>query len=186
MRDSQTQSRRSSGVNVKRFLAERRSTPIWCQRARFSNARAARERKTEDRAARSVARKMSLGRENYQSSIIPTLSDRSGFRETQVGALIACVAVGLILTPVARRYQMPFAAIGFASVVSMMPGVFLFRMASGLVQLTNGSNATLELLGATMADGMIAVTIILAMSFGVVVPKVVIDRLGDGATQSRH
>jgi uncharacterized membrane protein YjjB (DUF3815 family) len=81
---------------------------------------------------------------------------------------------------------MPFAAIGFASVVSMMPGVFLFRMASGLVQLTNGSNATLELLGATMADGMIAVTIILAMSFGVVVPKVVIDRLGDGATQSRH
>lgn len=94
------------------------------------------------------------------------------------GALVASLLVGLLLTPVARRFRMPFAAIGFASVVSMMPGVFLFRMASGLVQLGNSANTTLPLLGATIADGMIALTIILAMSFGVVVPKIVIDRIG--------
>jgi hypothetical protein len=58
-------------------------------------------------------------------------------------------------------------------------------MASGLVQLTTSSNTTLELLGATIADGMIAITIILAMSFGLIVPKIVIDRLFDGVARSK-
>lgn len=97
------------------------------------------------------------------------------------GAFVACLMVGLILTPVAHRRHMPFAAIGFASVVSMIPGVFLFRMSSGLVGLANSGNANLQLLGATVADGMIAFTIILAMSFGVTVPKLVIDRLTNSA-----
>ena len=79
---------------------------------------------------------------------------------------------------------MPFAAIGFALVVSMMPGVFLFRMSSGLLQLVDSGNVTLQLLGATVADGMIAVTIILAMSLGVTVPKFVIDRLTHSASRA--
>jgi uncharacterized membrane protein YjjB (DUF3815 family) len=100
-------------------------------------------------------------------------------------ALVACLLAGGILAPVARRWRMPFAAIGFASVVSMMPGVFLFRMASGLVQLADYSNANFDLLRATVANAITAIGVILAMSFGVVAPKMIIDRFGGGSTPTR-
>jgi len=64
-------------------------------------------------------------------------------------------------------------------------GVFLFRMASGLVQLADYSNANFDLLRATIADAMTAFAIILAMSFGVVAPKMIMDRFGGDSTPTR-
>ena len=101
------------------------------------------------------------------------------------GALVACLVVGLILTPVARRWHMPFAAIGFASVVSMIPGVFLFKMSSGFLQLATGLNPTPELLSETIVDGITAVIIISAMSFGLIVPKLIIDWVGNRRSAGR-
>jgi hypothetical protein len=52
-------------------------------------------------------------------------------------------------------------------------------MASGLLQIAGGSETTVALLGATAADGLTAAIVILAMSLGLVVPKLVFDHVAD-------
>jgi uncharacterized membrane protein YjjP (DUF1212 family) len=98
----------------------------------------------------------------------------SGFGPA-TGAAVASLSVGLLLTPIARRWHMPFAAIGFASVVSLMPGVLVFRMVSGLVQVVSTGDTTPELIRSIISDGMTATTIILGMTGGLVASKVVVD-----------
>ena len=66
----------------------------------------------------------------------------------------------------------------------MIPGVYLFRMASGLVQIADGSHATLDLISGTITDGMIALIIIVAMSCGLIIPKMIMDYVGDRSTQA--
>jgi uncharacterized membrane protein YjjB (DUF3815 family) len=92
------------------------------------------------------------------------------------GALVACLLVGAIVTPIADRLRLPFAALAFASVVSLIPGVFLFRMAGGLAALVAlGRSAPFDLLLGTIVDGTTAILIILAMTFGLIVPKMCIE-----------
>ena len=72
--------------------------------------------------------------------------------------------------------DLPFAAFAFASVVSLIPGVYIFRMASGLLNLiAPGRDPSPELLLGTMVDGVTALLIIVAMAFGLIVPKLGIE-----------
>jgi uncharacterized membrane protein YjjB (DUF3815 family) len=80
---------------------------------------------------------------------------------------------------VAKHWRMPLAAIGFASVVSMMPGVYLFRMASGLAQMTADGVAPTELVSGTLYDGVLAATIIVVMCLGLLVPNLALTGLSE-------
>ena len=87
-------------------------------------------------------------------------------------AFLACLFVGLVITPLANRLRLPFAAMAFAAVVSLIPGVFLFRMAAGLVQMAElGARTPPSLALAVLAEGSTAILILFAMGFGLIAPK---------------
>jgi uncharacterized membrane protein YjjB (DUF3815 family) len=91
-------------------------------------------------------------------------------------ALIACLIVGFALVPVANRLRLPFAAIGFASIVSLVPGVYVFRLLSGLIQAIDGT-ATPQILTGTLIDGLTAFLIVLGMTVGLVIPMQLLTRI---------
>lgn len=94
----------------------------------------------------------------------------------EIGALVACLIVGAVMTLITDRLRLPFAAFAFAAVVSLIPGVYLFRMAGGLVQLISlGRAAPPDLLLDTVVDGASALLITLVMTFGLIVPRMCID-----------
>ena len=98
------------------------------------------------------------------------------------GAGIACLMVGTALVPVAKRLHLPFAAVGFASVVSLMPGMFIFRMASALVQ-QQASAGNPALIGDALSNATTALMIVIAMTGGLIVPKTLYNRL---VSRGRH
>jgi uncharacterized membrane protein YjjB (DUF3815 family) len=84
-----------------------------------------------------------------------------------VGAGLACLFVGLVLVPVCERWQLPFAALGFASVVSLVPGVLIFRALADFAQLASTSGAaSQQLLVETADNASSAALILLVMPLG--------------------
>jgi uncharacterized membrane protein YjjB (DUF3815 family) len=95
-----------------------------------------------------------------------------------LGALIACLIVGTLATPIANRLHFPFAAFAFASVVSLIPGAYLFHMAAELLAVMKvGSGGDVQLLMATFVDGATAGAILLAMALGLSLPKLLMESL---------
>jgi len=98
-------------------------------------------------------------------------------------ALLACLVVGLLITPAADRLKMPFAAVAFAAVVSLIPGVYVFRMAEGFMLLIKqGTAASPAVVAATAAAGAAAFLITFAMAFGLLLPKICLERLWPSLT----
>jgi uncharacterized membrane protein YjjP (DUF1212 family) len=94
------------------------------------------------------------------------------------GALVACMLVSILVTPIVDRLHLPFAALAFSAVVSLMPGFFLFNAATGLVELVSiGPSAPAALLTSIAANGAMAFLIIMAMTFGLILPRVLFERV---------
>jgi uncharacterized membrane protein YjjP (DUF1212 family) len=95
-----------------------------------------------------------------------------------VGAGIACLFAGVVLVPICRRLHIPFTAIGFASVVALIPSVYLYRAAAGAVDLLTATGTSLTaLVGEVTKDLATAVTIIVAMIVGLALPVAATDHL---------
>jgi uncharacterized membrane protein YjjP (DUF1212 family) len=97
---------------------------------------------------------------------------------TPMGALVACAITSVLTAPVVDRLHLPFAAVAFSAVVSMMPGFFLFNTAAGLDKLISiGPSAPDALLISIVTSGATGFLIIMAMAFGLILPRVLYERL---------
>jgi uncharacterized membrane protein YjjP (DUF1212 family) len=95
-----------------------------------------------------------------------------------VAAGLACLVAAAVLLPVSRRFRLPFSAIGFAAVVSLMPGVLIFRALAGLAALQSATGAAAQqVLVATINDANTAWLTIFAMAIGFCVPAAVAGRM---------
>ena len=102
------------------------------------------------------------------------------------GALIACLIVGTIMTPVADRLRFPFAGLAFASVVSLIPGSYLFRVAGGMASLlAGGTKAGPEVFEQVITDATGAILIVVAMTFGLVIPRICLPQLSQSLLTRR-
>jgi uncharacterized membrane protein YjjP (DUF1212 family) len=99
-------------------------------------------------------------------------------------ALVSCLIAGILLVPIAHYLRMPFAAIGFASVVALVPGVYVFRMLSGLVQFAH--LPTSNLLTSLTSDGATAVLVITGMATGLAAPMHAYSVLSAAADKRRN
>jgi len=92
-----------------------------------------------------------------------------------VAALLSCLAAAAILGPISHRYRIPFTAIGFAAVVSMVPGMYVFRAVTGFVDVVN--NPSPAILATTASDGSVAVLVVVCMAIGLAVPTQIRDNI---------
>lgn len=93
-----------------------------------------------------------------------------------LGAFVACLIAGTVTAILARYLKLPFAALAFGAVVPMMPGIFVLKLASGLIEVYRADvDATLAMLTSVVFNGATIFLIVMAMTLGLIVPKMLID-----------
>ncbi len=95
-----------------------------------------------------------------------------------MGAFGATLVAGAAMALVSHRLRLPFGAAAFACVVSLIPGVYMFQAASGLVTVARlGPETGLGVVLGVAADMSTAGLTLLAMAAGLILPKLCADAL---------
>jgi uncharacterized membrane protein YjjP (DUF1212 family) len=85
-----------------------------------------------------------------------------------LAAFLSCLLAGVILVPVSHYMRIPFAGIGFASIVALVPGVYVFRTLSGFAQFAGHPSPAL--LSAAASDLIVASITVTGMAIGLALP----------------
>lgn len=109
----------------------------------------------------------------------------------ELATFAACIVVGALVTPLADRLKMPFAAFAFTASVSMIPGVYVFHTAAGFWAALSGSSSSAP---HTLIEALLNLTsataIAIAMATGLVASKMAADAIATaalrGARQRKH
>lgn len=104
--------------------------------------------------------------------------------DNAAGAFVACLIAGALLAPVARTRHASFAGVGFAAVVALVPGVFVFRAMTGVVELMSAHPAST--VDAVASDLSVAVLTLVAMALGLVVGRASVIRAVIARKGERH
>lgn len=105
----------------------------------------------------------------------------------QSGAFVACLVVGAVMAVVSHWLRMPFGALAFASVVSLIPGVFMFQTAAEALALVNyGASAAPATLADFLHNAATAAIVLLAMASGLIIPKMCFDGFAHAAAPGGH
>ena len=99
-----------------------------------------------------------------------------------LAAFLSCLLVGAALTPIAYRHRIPFAAVGFAAVVALVPGMYVFRTVAGLIAMVGAPTNTLLL--ETTVNGVTAALTVVGMAVGLALPTRVRDWLLDRSVRT--
>jgi uncharacterized membrane protein YjjB (DUF3815 family) len=102
-----------------------------------------------------------------------------------LAAAIGTCVVGTVTVPFCSYLRLPFAAVGFAAAVSLVPGIVLMRMTGGFVEIQlEGARASAALMGATLSDFAAAVGLVLAVTLGLIIPRHIFAHIANEADQS--
>ncbi len=95
-----------------------------------------------------------------------------------LASFFGAALIGLLCQIIAVRRQLPPLVVAIPSIIPMVPGVFLYKMMIAVIKLSseNDHDSILQLISNAATNGLTAVFVLLALSFGISMPYLVSRR----------